>query len=390
MGYNAKEQPESALSRENLIQGRISVGNWFDMAGRRWEQLCEKERRIMYEHEFEEQRKRLGNRSSKIIGGYVTEHLFIQTFVKNRALYSDSWWFSRAKSGREFWFIEKTDLSVLDWEIIRMLQAENQQCYQLYRVSGVWNIVRPDTGWRWKIGTFVEENQLEEIQKSRRAVDHSEDEIAQLKKCIEYYKEENILEDIERSIGIEDLFLNRYFYTSNIDLFVGAAEGDGIMPVCLEIKFKDEFSYKGVSYFGIDCYQMKGEYSILERTGMKIFNVILYNDRRNKTRKTTTNIFDFLEQCGEKQWIYVRVSGLVKYRKYHMQSLKTGFTGVQRKSRSVYCIPAFLYAGLTDLEQIFQNNYIPDCDGQVFAYDNHTGKERCPVCGGILEKREGR
>ena len=97
---------------------------------------------------------------------------------------------------------------------------------------------------------------------------------------------------------------------------MGEKNDSRMIPTCLEIKFKDEFQVKDISYFGIDCYQLEQEYSILERAGMKIFNVILYNDKRNKERKNTTNIFDYLEQSRDLQWKYARVSRLIKYEKY--------------------------------------------------------------------------
>lgn len=342
----------------------------------------------MTNQEFTEQRERLGNRSSKIIGGYVTENLFVETFVNSEVLYTNSWWFSKTKEGRVFWFIEKKLLSELDFKIISLLQRKGQLCYQLIKDSQNWNITQISTGTSWMVEEFVNEHKLQIIPKKARNVDNSADEIKQFERCIEYYKRINILSDIERSINIEDLFLNKYFYTSNIDLFVGIKNGADIIPICLEIKFKDEFSFNGVSCFGMDCYQLEQEYSILEHAGMKLFNIILYNDSRNKERKTTTNIFDYLDQHNDLQWKYTRVSRLIKYEKYFMQSVKTSFTGTPSKSRPVYCVPMNLYTDLRDIYQIIHNEEVLDSAGQVFDYDS-ANKKRCPECDGQLREKDG-
>ena len=343
----------------------------------------------MTEQEFIEERKKLGNRSSKIVGGYVTENLFVKNFVKRDVLYTKSWWFSKTKRDKVFWFVEKECLSELDYEIVKLLQEKGYQCYQLFKASDVWNIVQIGTEISWSIDEFVNKNNLQMISKVKREADGSDDEVKQLKRCIDYYKKINLLSDIERSINIEDLFLNKYFYTSNIDLFVGIKRENTIVPMCLEIKFKDEFLVGNVPYFGMDCYQLEQEYSILEYAGMKLFNVILYNDSRNKARKTTTNIFDYLNNHNDLIWKYARVSRLIKYEKYHLQSTKTNFTGAKNKSRSVYCVPMDLYKDLKDISQIINNDKVFNCQGYEFDY-NEANKKRCPKCDGQLQEKNGK
>lgn len=342
----------------------------------------------MTRQELEEQRERLGNRSSKIIGGYVTEHLFIESFLKEAVSYSGSWWFSKTKEGRFFWFIEKRNLSELDWQIVGLLKARGQTCYLLWQTEGFWQICETDTGRTWTLEAFISQHALQRIPKVRRQVDLTEDEILQLERCIGYYRQENMLADLERSISIEDLFLNQYFYTSNIDLFVREDNGMDRMPLCLEIKFKDEFLFHGTPFFGMDCYQLETGYRLLEQAGIKIFNVILYNDSRDTSRKTTTSIFEYLKHSKSLQWKYARVSQLVKYEKYYMQSRKTTFTGTQNKSRPVYCIPMSIYADLTDIGQLSGNTGLLDAEGHPFDYDGEIRK-RCPLCDSILKERNG-
>ena len=65
----------------------------------------------MTDQEFTEQRERLGNRSSKIIGGYVTENLFIEKFLQRKNIqYSKGWWYSKG-ANKVYFFIVKNELS---------------------------------------------------------------------------------------------------------------------------------------------------------------------------------------------------------------------------------------------------------------------------------------
>lgn len=329
----------------------------------------------------------------------MTERLFIDSFVNDNVLYSDSWWFSKTNDGRMFWFIEKRDLSELDLTIVSLLKSKGQQCCQLVVKEKKmeednwkkedWNIINVDTKRCWSVDEFVKEYNLKLIPKSSKIIDNSDYEIRQLTHCIEHYKKLNMLTDIERSISIEDLFLNQYFYTSNVDLFMGVKNDSAIVPICLEIKFKDEFKVNGMPCFGMDCYQLEEEYTILERAGMKIFNVILYNDKRNKERTTTTNIFDYMVHSKDLRWIYTRISRLIKYEKYCMRSTKTSFTGTQNKSRTVYCIPMEIYADLKDINQIIDNTELLDSLGNVFDFDN-ANKKRCPECDSQLLVKDGK
>lgn len=341
------------------------------------------------ENEFVKERARLGNRSSKIIGGYVTENLFVEQFVSKPIEYTNSWWYSKTPDGRKFWFVEKEDISELDLKISYRLSAIGQECYQLYLKENEWNIVHFVTGDEWTIESFVNDQKLQARDKKVGKLDDSEDEITQMKRCIEYYKKKNILEDIERSISIEDSFLNKYFYTSNVDLFLGVKTENDMIPICLEIKFKDEFYINEEPCFGLDRYQLDEEYSLLERAGMKIFNVVLYNDKRDKSRKTTTNVFDYLTQTNNFQWKYFRVSRLVEYQEYRMHSNKTSFDGVPMKQRTVYSVPMELYESLTDVKQILNNDKLLDREGNEVDYNKENDK-RCPLCDQDLVERNGK
>lgn len=359
----------------------------------------------MDDQRLEMEIQKLGNRSSKILGGYVTENLFADLFVKGKFPYSQAWWFSKTRDRRRYCFVEKAQLSRLDRKIAAMLKQVGQDCSQLFLVGGEWH-VKPvgemETG-EWTLEEFIAREGLTRIPKRAGAIDRSQDEMRQLARCVEHYQDLHILTDIQRSISIEDLFLNQYFYTSNIDLFIGRETADGMEPVCLEIKFKDEFYpiadpegedgrpvFKEEPVFGMDCYQLDLEYSLLERAGMKIYNVVLRNDSRNRARKTTTNIFDYLDRNKDKplDWRYVRVSRLAGYEKYQMESVKTNFKGVANKARTVYCVPLKLYKPLNDIEQLLDDDTLLDAKGEPLDYQRENGR-RCPICDGMLVERQG-
>ncbi len=63
-----------------------------------------------------------------------------------------------------------------------------------------------------------------------------------------YFLENNVLNDVEKNILLEDKFLNRYFYTSNID-FICKNELDLFV---LEIKYKYKMKDRN---FGINVMQ---------------------------------------------------------------------------------------------------------------------------------------
>ena len=349
---------------------------------------------------LEAELQKLGNRSSKILGGYVTENLFTDLFVKGKVPYTQAWWFSKARYRGTDCFVEKKELSKLDRRIASMLGQMGQDCYQLFLVGEEWRIrpVGAEENAPWTLADFIAREDLTPIFRKTGAVDRSPDEMRQLARCVEHYEGLNILKDIERSISIEDLFLNRYFYTSNIDLFLGRETRDGIEPVCLEIKFKDEFypldnnrqMDRENPVFGMDCYQLDLEYSLLERAGMKVINVVLYNDSRNRERKTTTNIFDYLDRNKDKplDWRYVRVSRLAGYEKYQMESVKTTFKGAPSRPRTVYCVPVKLYKAFGSIEQLLADDTLSDAKGNPLDYERENAK-RCPMCDGMLVERRG-
>lgn len=339
--------------------------------------------------EFTAAHKLLGNRSSKILGGYVTEHMLLETFMSSDMVYTKSWWYSSANR-QSFWFVEKATLSRLDHRICDLLTANKHRCFQLYLDDDQWKICEIKTGAIWTVDEFIGEFSLKKIKKGTRnkstpSADEKSYERKMLEKCITFYQQTGMLEDIQRSIQIEDLFLNQYFYTSNIDLFFAKdAEGE-LEPICMEIKFKNAFSPKaedliegkayliGKKLLGVEKFQMERIFPKIEKTGMRIFVVILYDSYRDYRYKKSTNIFRYLEAETQLEWLFAQVSHAAKYGEYLMESEDTAFTNTEDKPRPVYCIPKENFDTLTDLQTLIESDKLLNSDG--------TEVRLCPQCG---------
>ena len=344
----------------------------------------------MTKEEFEYQHSLLGNRSSKILGGYVTEQMLLETFMTPELVYTKSWWFSRANR-ETYWFVEKSQLSELDLRICAMLESKGNNCYQLYLDQGQWVVKKLSSGECWTVPGFVEAHSLKKLCKTKKETTVSEHEQKLLTKCITYYGATGLLPDIQRSIQIEDSFLNQYFYTSNVDLFVAQRVNGTLEPACLEIKFKDAFSYQGKAVLGVEHNQLQNIFTELENCGMKVYVVVLYDTCRDRDHVESTNIFRYLEAEAERQWLWIRVSGKATYWEYTMQSQKTAFTGVPKKPRPVYCIPTENFDPLTDLAAMISSDKLLNSDGTQVDVPQNKGPQvkRCPRCGAQLRVRKG-
>lgn len=324
----------------------------------------------------------LGDRSSKILGGHVTERMLLDTFMSPDMVYTKSWWYSSANR-QCFWFVEKAELSGLDFKISDLLRAKEHRCFQLYLVGDSWKIHEIKTDRIWNIHDFVRDFALKKIEKSSVRSEPSDHESKILEKCISFYQQNGMLEDIQRSIQIEDLFLNQYFYTSNIDLFFAKDVGGELEPLCLEIKFKDAFPLKekGKDVMGIECFQMDSIFPEIEKCGIKVYVAILYDSCRDRDHVESTNIFRYLDADVGNEWLFSRVSHKATYWKYTMRSKKTGFTGTAQRSRPVYCIPKENFDALTSLQALIDSDKLINADG--------TRVRLCPQCRVPLVLRNG-
>ncbi len=333
-------------------------------------------------------RQRLGNRSSKILGGYVTERAFIETFLAGGdILHTSSWWFSR-RDPHVFYFVTKQELNALDKQVAKMLGDKKIPCFKLYHGDSGLVISTIDGRAQYTVEQFVAAYQLRRLDKQPSAQRFSVNENTQFQRLVAYYQAQDMLPEIERSIQIEDGFLNQYFYTSNVDV-IFAHPGQLERPVCCEIKFKNEFTNHGTRIFGIDKFQLDGTYRYLEWAGMELYNVILYNDLEQLNGKTTTNIMDYIAQrpAAERRWAFARISRLVNYKEYALISNQTNFTSVKEKSRTVYYLPVSCYQCLTHAAQL---DHVAAVNSDGTAVDLAAAEQmRCPRCDGALVRKTG-
>ena len=167
-----------------------------------------------------------------------------------------------------------------------------------------------------------------------------------LNHCIEYYKNNNMLIDIAKSIIIEDNFINRYYTTTNIDLIINGKDDE---PVCLEIKFKNEFLFKNNGImepvFGADVFQYNNVFMPFLESGIKVFNIILYNDVKSEQNKNNTVIFDYLQKKGNDPnkyiWLFKEIHKDETFATHTFTATNTSWSN--KNGRTVFCIPKESY-----------------------------------------------
>lgn len=326
----------------------------------------------MFEN-IEHAKNEIRTRTSKILGGYITENLFIEKYHSlylNRE-YSKGWWGGlerNAERGLTF-FVVKNVLSKLDLKVIEKLQNYNYLWKQLVCEDDTWYV--RDFNSNMTIEQYVIARNLV----ASRDLNENRQQIVgdiYIEQCIESYERQGILQDIASSIYIEDNFLNMFYTISNIDL-IGETE-DGI-PIYIEVKFKNEFS-KAYQYgkklvFGIDEFQYNNLFIPFLKSGMKVMNAILYNDVKNVHNIDTTVIFEFLNLKNNKDFVWKTKSISLNehFELYTFSSGRTAWNGAGE--RTVYCIPLAEYRDLGDSNiPINQRKYFPE-----------GGWGKCAICG---------
>lgn len=313
------------------------------------------------------------NRTSKILGGYVSETLFLEKFVIPANLtYSKGWWAANEhragnQPGEIVFFAVKNTLSEFDRRIGGLLLQHNYSWYQIKESNGS-PVVIAD-GRELSFEQFAAERNLERSAHAARSTgDDPERE-----RCISFFDEHNLTREIAYSIYVEDNFLNQFFYTTNIDLFI---ESPNNVPVCIELKFKDEFSCRNKLVFGEDKMQYETLFPILMECGMDVYNCILYNDIKNAHNTSTTNIFDFLDRKGENGKMFWKKKRFVNFNheQYQFRQAHTNFWGAA--GRTVYCIP------LSEYESISEDGF--------FENTNDRSWKICSRCGGNMVLRARR
>ncbi len=311
----------------------------------------------------------LERRNSKILGGYITEQLFIDTFVSGKMTCSDGWWIALArdkkKSNSVHYFVSKDELSDFDVMIMDILHNHNRKVHQIALSNN--EIVVNDDGNQYSLTDFVAQNEL--IAKTH-SVNTADDALK--RRCIAYYTLINKLSGIARSIYIEDSLLNKYFYPTNIDLFI--QDPNTKNPICVEIKFKDEFEKSGKLVFGEDRLQYETLFPEMRECGIDVYNCVLYNHIGKGENNEVTNIFNYIESSNRVRfWKKKKFTEGENHSTHSINKKNTQFWG--EGGRSVYCIPLAEYTSVSD---------------DFFSSEPDMGWKVCPICGGkmVIRKRK--
>jgi hypothetical protein len=341
----------------------------------------------MFEN-IEEAKVQIRTRTSKIIGGYVTENMFLheyRTLFPDRA-YSKGWWggIEKSKDRLLTFFVVKDELNDLDYRVIERLQRHGHYWKQLTCENNCWFV--KDFSSSLKIEEYVRARGLEQNHDPNMIHPQVTDDPC-LDECIEEYERVEMLQEIASSIYIEDHFLNVYFTISNIDLICENSQG---VPIYVEIKFKNEFSKeysngKSRLVFGIDEFQYDNLFKSFINSGMQVLNAVLYNDVKVKQNTSRTIIFEFLRKKNNQGliWKSTLISLSAGYEKHSVDYDHTSWNG--KGGRTVYCIPLqnYLEFGTNsfeeDLKQCYPESTWGICDkcseAKVIRINRSNGNE---------------
>lgn len=307
--------------------------------------------------DYNEASSMLRRRTCKILGGGVTEKLFLDTFVTpNNIPFSKGWWLSMVGNS-VFFFAVKNQLSEFDNTIRNILSEQGYDVYQIIFQDNDCVIV--DGEGNKSIEQFVEDFGLQVLNDDNRSRTGGEP----FDRCIDFYNQNGLLTEEARSIYIEDIFLRKYFYSTNIDLFV--EDPNNRKPVCVEIKFKDEFSHNNKLVFGEDQMQYEKLFPILRECEIDSYNCILYNYLANNDDddNTDTKVFEFLDNCGGNLcWKKTLLTGGEEYPTFRFSNRNTPFIANGNTEDFVYCIPLTEYTTIGDsFFEDANNNYWGPC-----------------------------
>lgn len=339
-------------------------------------------------------------RTSKIVGGYITEILFSELMNQKypNLMYSRGWWggLEYSDSGALVFFVVKQELNKLDQLLIKVLEAGGYECKQVF-LEGDKIMIR-DHDTVIARDDFIKQRSIRashdpDMEYRPRCYDQSMD------KCIHYYEKAGLLEEIASSIYIEDHFLNVYYTVSNIDFICMDNKGK---PFYVEVKFKNEFRKQcddGIArlVFGIDEFQYDYLFDAFFSCGLSVVNVVLYNDSKEQDNTSSTVIFDYLTNRAEEDflWKVARIEDDKKYERYTFFAKHTSWYG--NSGRTVCCIPLTEYRDLKSAEGSSELRHMHGwgkcnkCGGtKVIRINRRTCAELfvCNKCGEIFEYKK--
>ena len=148
----------------------------------------------------------LRRRTSNILGGGVSEKMFLDSFVRpNNIPFSKGWRLSMIDD-RLFFFAVKNEFSELDNTIRQILSDHNYNVYQIiFRENDC--VIADSEGNNKTIEEFLGDLDIQTLPDR----DSTRQEGELIDRCIDFYQREGLLTEEARSIYIEDKLLNRYF-----------------------------------------------------------------------------------------------------------------------------------------------------------------------------------
>ena len=244
---------------------------------------------------LEEQENIIKTRSPKKLGGYVSENMFLQRLFKEYPdiEYTKGWWGARGMLDFYF-FVVKDSLNSLDRKIIDLIEKNGYIWRQILLCNGEIRLINDIVSESVK--EFTDNHRISRYRNRDRKFIYKNTE-----RCIEYLKNNDMLESTAKSIFIEEEFLNKYYFVVNYDLIYIL---NNKITAC-EVKFKNEFMQKidnkRTMVFGVDKENYDKYLRKLMECGIEVANIVLYNYIKTTNENSNSNrtlIFDYLDGKG--------------------------------------------------------------------------------------------
>ena len=293
-------------------------------------------------------------RTSNAISSIITEDYFRKIFLhKNNAIKKKTtgWYYTISVTDKEpYIFILKEDLNELDIEIIKKIEGNIWQIFINETDLYLGKIEQARISERFSMEDFITKYKLNV--KVRENKQSSKLEQAKSISYCQYLNEKGQLIQASSIAYIEDYFLNKYFFVTNIDFFVKNELG----IILLEIKFKYPAANRT---YGINRLQYNA-LSFFKQNGIRVYNIILNNPNRK----------DALDYIGagvdEEEWLYAKFDDSVPLVLKTAPS-KTSF--FESEEQQYYEVSVVKYKKLRR-----KNNFID---------------MKCPVCGADMIPKIG-
>lgn len=287
-------------------------------------------------------------RTSRAISSYITETLFEICFINgvNNITSSTGWYLSYSPTTHnQYIFVAKNILNELDREIVSIVDIP---VWQIIQTDGHIVLVSLNNdNVQYEIEEFIASNGLNS--RCRRPLNNDQSETDKINNYCQYLHDYNALNHVVDVINLEDVFLNKCFYTTNLDFFV--KNELGIM--LFEVKFKYPSQN---NCYGINLMQAK-TLNYFKSKGIYAVNVILNNPNR-------LDVLEYINE-GTYQWLYSNINNIGG-----IQNAAPNYTNYfNQNEQRHYSIPASHYSSMSRTANII------NC--------------RCPVCNSNLTLRNG-